>query len=51
MEVGPSAAPMIPIEAASFKSTAPTPAQEGWGASHQYYKISVDRDNAKKIPN
>ena len=29
----------------TWTSTAPTPAQEGWGASHQYYRISVDRDN------
>lgn len=29
----------------TWTATAPTPAQEGWGASHQYYKISVDRDN------
>ena len=35
MEVGTSAAPMIPIEAASFTSK----------------PMSVDRDNAKKIPN
>ena len=29
----------------TWTATAPTPAQEGWGASHQYYRISVDRDN------
>ena len=28
----------------TLTATAPTPAQEGWGASHQYYRISVDRD-------
>ena len=28
----------------TWTATAPTPAQEGWGASHQYYKISVDRE-------
>lgn len=29
----------------TWTATAPTPAQEGWGASHQYYRISVDIDN------
>ena len=29
----------------TWTATAPTPAQEGWSSSHQYYRISVDRDN------
>lgn len=34
---------------ATHNATAPTPAQEGWAAGHEYYKISIDKDETPPV--